>query len=668
MYSSRSRFSRRSFLATGLTIAVMSHPVSSLSANQQDRSLFTATPDELLDTILTAPERDAAIDALVEVFARSGIAVSDDAVTAPLTTVEDPVSPLSFQRWQLNVMVEELVSGNVRPAAEFDTLAPATTEDGSEVLSVGEMLAGYYATSTPGATFAQAYLNRIIPENLRLTAAELPIPTVLASLLGGEMLGQMYASLEPLAVQTSPFGLSSGPSHGLLLRSAQLPTLELPTLPSLPAIPNIEIAPLPPIQGSTACGMAQSFLSIVQQRIYSVLDAAKSAVSGIPIIGDIVDAVIDGVKIGLGVISKAVDTLLAPVTAVIKTIGAALAVASMVVGTISPWSVAIGLVPAQNRFGVGSEVVTGQIDVTAGGWDRIDFPPVIQECASLAGLQLPEPTSKDSPTTVSVRQDNPLITLDATDLRLDEAGKASTSYVTGTESPEQAKGTEVYGIAWVKATVEREDLKRLRDDLMNLLFSQLPRIIEGVVRPIIGPVADTFTNDLIALLTVSSRRMLVVIYHEPPAEPTPSTKTDEDEGENCIVGTYIAADPVAILRVAFPGPAQITYSGNIVWTFAADGTLVASYDGFVVTISGGPGAEFIFSFAGSASGVYTAEERVVTITLTDSTVSMNADMIGIEGVVGGGTDGGAVVGTYTCGGSIFFPLAMGVQLELVPQS
>lgn len=412
--------------------------------------------------------------------------------------------------------------------------------------------------------------------------------------------------------------------------------------------------------------MAQSFLSIVQQRIYSVLDAAKSAASGIPIVGDIIDAVINGVRIGLGVITKAVDTLLSPVTAVIKTVGAALAVASLVVGTISPWTVTIRLVPEQNRFGVGSEVVTGQIEIAAGGWDRIDFPPVVQECASLAGLQLPKPTSKDSPTTVSVKQDKPLITLDATDLRLEEAGKASTTYVTGTESPEQAKGTEVYGVAWLKATVEREDLKRLHDDLMNLLFSQLPTIIESVVRPIIGPVADRFTTDLIALLTVSGRRILPVIYHEPPEEPTPSTENEEDDGKNCIVGTYVAVDPVAVLRAAFPGPAQITYTGNIIWNFAVDGSLSATYDDFVVTISGGPGAEFVFSFAGAASGVYSAKDGVVTITLTDSTVTMNADMIGIEGVIGGSTDVGSANGTYTCDGSILFSTDLGVQIELVP--
>lgn len=402
-----------------------------------------------------------------------------------------------------------------------------------------------------------------------------------------------------------------------------------------------------------------------------MLDAAKSSSSGIPIIGEIIGVVIDGVRIGLQSITKAVDALLAPVTAIMKSVGAALAVASQIIGTISPWTISIDLNPTINRFGVGAEIVTGEISVVAGGWDRLDFPPIVQECASLAGLQLPEPTSKDSPATISVRQDRLLITLDATDLRLDDSGKATTTYVTATEPPKQAKGTEVFGVAWIHTTVERDDLKRLRDDLMNILFSQLPEFITNIVRPIIGPAANQFTNGIITMLNVSRERMLIVVFHETPMNPTVAPG-DEVNKSNCVAGTYMAADPIVLLRAVFPGPANITYEGNIFWTFATDGSVTSNFEGFVVYIGGGTAAQMSFSYAGSATGNYVAENGVITVTLSNSTVTMNADMIGIEGVVGGETEESVASGTYKCGGSIVFTIDLGdagtIGLELIPAS
>src|SRR5699024_4531049 len=104
----------------------------------------------------------------------------------------------------------------------------------------------------------------------------------------------------------------------------QAPGLQLPGLPEIPAIPDISLPQVPVVTGGTVCSAAQGFITTVQQRIFSVLNEA-SKLSSIPIIGKIIDVIIDGVRIGLGVITKAVETILTPVLNVLKSIGAGLA-------------------------------------------------------------------------------------------------------------------------------------------------------------------------------------------------------------------------------------------------------------------------------------------------------------------------------------------------------
>lgn len=209
MIMSQARISRRSLISTGLATATLIPLARRSLASQQ----FSPTADQLHETIQTSPDRAQAIAALTEVFARAGIAVFDDAVTAPLVPPAQPVSPLSFQQWQLDAFVDELVSESHRSAEDLDVLVPTQTEAGDDVLSAGELLAGYYGGATrPGADFARAYLNRAITDTTNISAGELPFPTAIASLLGGEMLGQMYDSLG-WASWHNPSSVAGGGAH-----------------------------------------------------------------------------------------------------------------------------------------------------------------------------------------------------------------------------------------------------------------------------------------------------------------------------------------------------------------------------------------------------------------------------------------------------------------------
>lgn len=659
----RAHLSRRQFITAG--IATGASLLATNSAARQDPSSGASSlePKALLDAILDRGAPEAAIEATVELFARSGIAVFDDAVTQPLVPPAAPVSPLSFQRWQLDSIVAEIANGNARPAIEYDDMFPTQTETGDAVPTVGELLAGYYGGGdTPGADFTRVFFNRILTDNLNITAAYLPAPTLVVSLLAGEIMGQ-FQEAAGLGMSSVDPKMSSSKYSPATMAYAQVPGLSLPGLPDIPAIPNIELPVMPASSG--VCGAAQGFISIVTQRVFSVMKAAED-VQEIPILGGIFGAILEGIKIGLGIITKAVDALLAPVLGVIRSIGAALSVASVLVGTLSPWTVAIAFNPTRNRFGIDAEVVSGKIDVTAGGWDRIVIPPALSECASLIGLALPKPTAADAPAHLFVHQPSPLIVVDNPELRLDDVGAASATYVTQNETAEQAKGDEVISIAWVQATIERDDLKKLRDDLFNILFSQLPSLVTQIVRPIIGPVADQLTSKLIELVKVSAQQPLFVAHHTPKEEP-------EDDGPpataaGCFPGKYLAVDPAAVQRLYVPMPIDVT--GAMIWEFLGNGTFEISYQELVMSVELDPSAPpFTFAFSGTQAGTYTADNGILTLTVTADNMVVDADMIAIGGEFRGPVSSG-MTGTYTCGTSIIWQLQMIdgniVAFELTP--
>ena len=664
----QTKLSRRqlviSSIAAGATLLAAGKDAGSTA--MQD--LSAATPDDLLNAILAQDNPEPAIDALVEVFARSGIAVFDDAITQPLTPPAVPASPLSFQRSQLAPLVAELATGSSRPAGEYDALFPQKTLEGDVAPSVGELLVGYYGSAvSPGAAFSKAYFDRLLTDDLRIGAADLPAPAILISLLAGEILAEFDEA-------TSKSAVSRKGSHPIAFSPAvmafgQASGTSLPGLPEIPPIPEIVTAPLPPIEGSTICGMAQSFVSIVMQRIFSVLKAAE-AVKSIPIIGGILGVLVEGVKIGLNVITKAVDALLAPVMGVIRAISAGLAVASMLIGTLSPWTVTLDLRPPRNRFGIDAEVVTGEIGIIAGGWDQIDFPPVIRECASLAGIQLPNPTSADAPVTLAALQSVPLITLDTPDLRLDNQGQATASYVTQNESADQAKGPQAIGIVWVSAVIEREDLKRLRQSLFDLLFSQLPDLIANIVRPLVGPVMDQLTDRLLQLVRVSGSQPLFVTYHEPPDEPDEEGNGDGGgTGGGCFPGSYILVDPFVVQRMYIPFPMEMT--GSNTWDFGADGTVLITFNNLILTLYPDPSATFTFTFNGTQSGPYTTDGGVLSVQITENNAVMDTDMIALQGQITGPTPmTGVLAGPYVCGDpvswNVSIPEVGNVTYEFVP--
>ena len=657
------KISRRQFI-TGVATASVLAGVGSKDSVAMAQDLVNATPAELLDAIVSQPDPNLAIEALIHIFARSGIAVFEEQAVAPIVPPTAPVSPLAFERWQLTPFVNELATGGSRAAAEYDAMFPTQTDAGDIVPTVGELLVGYYGgATTPGADFTRAYFDRIVSADLNIGAAEVPAPTAIISLLGGEIMGQLQEAVGAAGSLATILG--SGPAlfdRYNVTSSASTSAWSADTSTGYP--------PMSWRSQAGVCGVAQAFIDDVINRITTVLTASE-AVESIPLIGEILGAVVKGVKIGINIILKAVNALLAPVLGIVRSIGAALSVASIVVGTLTPWSVSLVMRPTRNRFGIDAEVVTGNIDVAAGGWDQIPFPAALRECAAFAGIELPKPTSEDAPVHLSVSQSLPLLSIDNPELRLDISGQAIASYVTSNETSEQAKGDEVTSIAWITSVVEREDLKKLRDDLFAVFFSQLPDLISQVVRPLIGPIANDLTNKLIALTKVSAQQPLFVTYHSPKDDPDETDHPNEGEetGDGCFPGVFQLADPAAAQRRYIPMPIDVT--GTNIWDFRADGTVEIMYDNVVMTVHIDPSAVFTFSFVGSQSGTYTDVNGVLSVNITVSNVSVDSDMIALQGDMSGiAPMTGQMNGPYTCGNPVVWQLPFAeignVPYELIP--
>lgn len=172
-----STISRRNLLKAGAVSGAAFLAGQHQSHHIAAQDLVGSSPAELLDMIQQTEDSELGIDALTEVFARSGIVVFDEQGVTQLTSPATPVSALAFMQWQLTPMVAELAAGISRPASEYDAMFPTETEDGDAVPTVGELIAGYYdAGDTPGSEFTRAYLDQFVSDDLLIEAGDLPAP------------------------------------------------------------------------------------------------------------------------------------------------------------------------------------------------------------------------------------------------------------------------------------------------------------------------------------------------------------------------------------------------------------------------------------------------------------------------------------------------------------
>lgn len=573
--------SRRVFIA-GAAAGIFALP--RLGTAHQATDLDWQDAAGLLLLIRESPDLSEASSALTEVFARSGIGVFTDDASIMIRPLKAEPSPLAFTESQVASMVDELRAGGYRGAGEWNGLAPESTETGEAMPSLADFYAGYgWRSSTPGADFARQLIWEMPIGHGLMESGGLPAPRAAMAVMSGEILAGLQSHLA--SAPTSAPGVPS-----------------IPTLPGLPDLPPVgkvyDLPPLPELNDA-ACANIRAFVTTVIQRVLSVLENTRDVVT-IPLLNEIFSGFLDAIDFGLKVIVRAIDIVIEPVMSVLKSIAAAVALASSILGTVTPWTVAIAATPNMTRLGVGpAEIISGDVQILAGGADNLPWPPVVTGCAAALNLPVPKRTSANTPVFVEIQNpsDRELVQLGQEPRLLDDAGLLTIGYVTTNETRGQIDtGDEEIGVVYITATIDREDLRQFSQQLVDILLAELPTIIADVLRDLTRSTVAALRENILALTTAQATTRMYVTYHR----------------EHCLHGEYMVMNMTTFLTAHTPE--VLSASGRIHWWFNTDGACSMRWDGVKATFSHGGKA----TYAGVAEGTYAVDTGIVQITFTSS--------------------------------------------------
>lgn len=241
--------------------------------------------------------------------------------------------------------------------------------------------------------------------------------------------------------------------------------------------------------------------------------AAKVAVGA-------VNAVIDGANF---VISNTVSIAISTVMSYVGRIAGVVGTVAVVVSAIRPWALKVEADPP-NVEAPGGGTIRAAVDL--GGFD--EWPPPVADCAAAAGVPLPALRPSGNPVTWSVPTQG-LIAADSADPRLRADGSALYTYHVIKEPP-LPNGPNVVEEIGVRATVQRDDFRRLEEQIVAMIETQLAQllppvgsVVSPVVMPLVRPWIDRAFRALSHLRDVFGVARIAVRYPDPNPPPTTTT-------------------------------------------------------------------------------------------------------------------------------------------------
>jgi len=515
----KTRFTRRRALAATGVAALSATTLAHFGAAQDSPPPLqpaspAASPVPALD--------DALLFDVVGELARAGVLVYPEADSAgPLVPSLDP-GPVALLMNQLRPMVREAMLGGGVLGADLDALV---MDEALPSLAERE-------TFSTEAVFPEIDGRMVIPPSL-LTASYIAN----AESPGAALMRRFRPdiSLEQPATQLVP-------SLGLLLFAAEIAREHSKAA----AISLSGVRALVPVglQGGI-CTQAQAFVDNMIGQLFSALTVDLGTSQPGQILSSILNGVISGFRIP---IKAALDALTKPVLDIIRDIAGVVAVAATVVSTIRPWTLRLTAAPSATRLAVGAEPgLPGEVSlaVDLGGFD--EWPANVADCAAASGVPLPplKPANARCAWLVTGTRPN-LVVTDLQPPVLDGNAKAKLTYHTLSESEDVAKGDPAYAQVLVTATVARPEVDDLKRTLANLLFAQLPAIVDQFVRPFLGPVVDQLLGKVASLTDSRGTVAITVLYHQPPKNtPTPDPEPGDDEGAS-IAFTMSPVGPTSV--------------------------------------------------------------------------------------------------------------------------
>jgi hypothetical protein len=493
---------------------------------------------------------DEAVAQLVDELAATGIEVFDDPADQPLAPAAEPRSPMRLLRDQVVAMEIELSAGAGMPADELDAAvgAAAAEDDGDGAVDIVAAAPSEVITAwmDVGGTAASELAANLLGRPDGPTAGVRPdvFPAVVLVLFASDV-ATVGASIPEPAGSDAAAGWMRPRSDGEAVEAAA------------PARPCSSVI------GFVNGVVASVFNAIGHLRApppvrtgFSLFDSFVNTVATVVVGG--VNAVIDGANFIISnTVSVAITTVLSYVGRVAGVVGSV----AVVVSAIRPWSLKVVADPP-NVEAPGGGSIRATVDL---GWFD-EWPPAVADCAAAAGVPLPPLRPSGNPVAWSVPGEG-LIATDSADPRLRPDGTAVFTYHVVKEPP-LPNGPNVVEEVRVRATVQRDDLRRLEDRLLEMIRSELGQllppigsIVAPLVMPLIQPWIDRAFSALSRLRDVYGVARIAVRSPDPNR---PTTTTATPAAARPFVRCPSGAELTAATAYAHPEPEVVTGADGVV--------------------------------------------------------------------------------------------------------
>jgi hypothetical protein len=472
------------------------------------------------------PFGESNLAVVTKVLAKAGVGIYDD-------TAADGTQPVRVTRWQArNLAVEAANGGGIRG----DVLAQlAATPPGAPPIGylIGAWIKVY---DSPASRFSAALLG---PRDWR-RPDQIVFPNLVLTLF--------------LADATATSSPASGPTRG--------PTRAAPSGMGRAAPAAADGAGQVVLAGWVAAGPCPAATSFVQRAIAAVANALRVNTSRGGLLGFLGRIWNTAVDLAAGVVKGLIDTVTRPVVNLLVDVFGVVATIAQVTSFLVQWRATLAPEPAETRFGVGTETITGQLRLQV-DHPQLPIPALVADCAAAVGVDLRGAGSAAGSTLswdgVNLGRAD-LSTQLGADTILGKDNTARYTYHTGQESTALAKSPKVSaGQLQVTAAVARGDIERVRQLFSKLLLDQLPAAIRSIVEPLARPVLDASTRQLAALADVKAVGYATIRFHgEPPPEPLalPGTSGAPGPGSPSVPSTGAA-------NVAVPSACKLLTAADV---------------------------------------------------------------------------------------------------------
>jgi hypothetical protein len=461
----------------------------------------------------------AQVAATIHALAQSGVGVySTVNDSSPIEKVSTPAVPLRFLKWQArNLALDVATVGGGLSGGDLDQLAPVP----ADAVPASYLVAAYVsAGSTAGGRYSQLLMGKQDWTH----PGPISFPTLVLVLL----LADTAAAAQPPA--------ASG-AIGKPIPMAALTTYSVAAL-------------------------CQSLVNWVDQAfdyLFNLIKVGPSTNLLLTFLGSLWNL---GVSLVEKAIKAAISAFTAPLQDLVRTVLGAISIAAQAISFLRNMNLKLDAAPSFNKY----SSQPGSVTATLGNPDGADWPSDLSSCLTSFGFDLKSLNAKNHDPVTWMAEPMPAsaATVQSEDARLDDGNSARLQYLTGQDS--SANCGHSTDFLKVRATVQRDEVQKLKDFLLNWFDGQLdnlPGIVKNLIAPALNALLGKIIDDLVSIVEPTSFRYIRIEHEACKPSPSPSGTAATSHGlDACALVTRAEAQAVLGAPDPNPGPtAQKLNSG-----------------------------------------------------------------------------------------------------------